>query len=165
MNNLPNEIIALIAINDFELFTTLLRVPIIGMRLCEPYSQMIANEKFIKKVSLGVNSYATLLNDRFHSFDNQPAIVYGTQIKVWYKYGLKHRVNLPAVIHCNGTKEWYWYDKRHRDNDLPAIEHASNDKFWYWHGKQHRENDKPAIEYIDGSKCWYKHDKYIKYGS
>ena len=104
MNTLPDELVALIATNDFDLFVTLLRVPTIGTVLCSQYAQMIAKNKFIKVIHNN-DTTITFLNNKMHSFNDEPALVLGDNSKVWYRYGKKHRVDLPAVIQCNGTKE------------------------------------------------------------
>jgi hypothetical protein len=130
MNALPIELVTAIAIDSFELFTTLLRVHTIGQRLCESYPQLYARKKFITVVNIN-NATKTYLNGKLHSVNGQPAIC------------------------INNREDWYWHGKRHRENDKPAIEYANGDKKWYWHGKRHRENDKPAFEYANGSKHWY----------
>ena len=45
MDTLPIELVTIIAVNSFDLFTTLLRVSTIGNRLCEQYPQMYAKKK------------------------------------------------------------------------------------------------------------------------
>ena len=154
MDLLPIELVTLIAVDTFELFTTLLRVPTIGVLLCSPYAQLYAKEKFIKKVFLNTDSYATLLNNRFHSFDDQPAVVYGEQIKMWYKYGLKHRDgDKPA--HFSATIKYYKNGHKHRDGDLPAVICPDMSMHWYRNGTRHRDGDQPAIVYTSGVKYWY----------
>ena len=47
-------------------------------------------------------------NKKFHSFNDQPAIIYLT-----------------------GTKKWYKNDKLYRDNDQPAVIYSTGTKYWY----------------------------------
>jgi hypothetical protein len=123
MDTIPVELVTIIATDSFELFTTLLQVPTIGQRLCEWYPQMTARGKFITyKIDSGCKK--SYLNNRLHSFNDQP-----------------------AIEDVNGNKGWCLYGKLHRDNDQPAIECVNGDKGWYWNGQQHRENDLPAVEY------------------
>ena len=43
-----------------------------------------------------------------HSFDDEPAFIYGNYSKTWYKDGLDHRDNnLPAIIWSNGNYSFY----------------------------------------------------------
>ena len=47
-------------------------------------------------------------NQKRHSYNDLPAMVYPSGHKRWYKHGQLHRDNdLPAIIHSNGTKQ-YW---------------------------------------------------------
>ena len=136
MDTLPIELVTIIACDSFKLFTTLLLVPTIGLRLCAEYPQLIAREKFIRIGVLneydgGIYSY---LGNMIHSFNDQPAIIYN-----------------------NGNKYWFWYGKKHRGGDQPAFVDSIGYKSWFWHGERHRENDLPAIEWETGKKEWYRH--------
>ena len=154
MDTLPVELVTIIATDTFELFTTLLLVPTIGHRLCTEYPQLIAREKFISTKTTD-NKIYSLLNNKKHSFDDQPAVIYKpADTKYWYKYSKRHRENKPAVEYACGDKEW-WMNGQHHRCDQPAVIYASGDKEWYQHGKLHRENDLPAVENISGTKCWY----------
>ena len=156
MDTLPVELVTIIAIDSFELFTTLLRINTIGQRLCEPYPQQIAKGKFITN-----SKTKTYLNGRLHSFNDQPAVEHTDGSKYWYKYGNCHRGNdLPAVENANGTKYWYWNGYRHRC-DQPAVVYANGTKEWCCYGRYHRD-DLPAIERADGRKFWYQHGDLIK---
>jgi len=43
-----------------------------------------------------------------HSFDDEPAFIYGNYPKTWYKDGLDHRDNnLPAIIYSDGNYSFY----------------------------------------------------------
>jgi hypothetical protein len=165
MDTLPVELVTQIAIDTFELFITLLRVPTIGNRLCEQYPQLLAKEKFICiNVITSYGSIHSYLNSMKHSFNDQPAMDCATSgDKYWYANGERHRENDQPASECtNGYKSWYLYGKRHRRNDLPAVEWVNGDKHWYLYGQRHRENDKPAIEYANGRKEWFIHGKFIK---
>jgi len=71
-----------------------------------------------------------------------------------------HRDNdQPAVIYSSGTKEWYRNGQRHRDNDKPAVIYSSGSKEWYQNNQLHRDNDQPAVIYDDGTKHWYRNGK------
>ena len=52
-------------------------------------------------------------NNQFHSYNDQPAIIY-----------------------ANGAKKWFQHGSYHRDNDQPAIIWADGTKLWYQHGKK-----------------------------
>jgi hypothetical protein len=158
MDTIPVELLTQIAVNDLVLFTTLLQVPTIGQRLCEWYPQMTARGKFITYKNNSGCKYS-YLNNRLHSFNDQPAIDYASGNKYWYRRGKLHRRDLPAIEGVSGSKEWYWHGKLHRENDLPAGEYAIGAKEWYWHGQLHRENDLPAIVWPNGNKQWYWHSK------
>ena len=135
MDTLPIELLTVIATDTFELFTILLRVHTIGNRLCEEYPQRVVREKFI---SVDINEYGTTrtyLNDKLHSFNDQPAIVCASGDKHWYWYGQRHRKDLPACVSANGYKSWYWYGQRHRSYNLPAVVFVDGRKEWYIHGE------------------------------
>src|SRR5579871_2054192 len=97
---------------------------------------------------------------RFHSNDDQPAIVRANGKREWWQNGKQHRNNNhPAVIHADGTKEWWQNGKHHRDNDQPAIIHNDGTQEWWLNHKLHRDNDKPAIIHAYGKKMWLRHGK------
>ena len=88
--------------------------------------------------------------DKYHSFNDQPAIIYANGTMKWYQHGNLHRDNdLPAIIYNDGGKMWYQHGYVHRDNDLPAIIYADGGKTWCQHGTIHKDNDLPAISYSD----------------
>ena len=158
MDIIPVELLTLIATDTFDIFVTLLRVPVIGTRLCEWYPQLIARGRFISIVETN-NGKFTYLNNQLHSFNDRPAVEYASGKKQWYKYGQLHRRDLHAVEWVGGTKDWYWNDKQHRGDDLPATIYTNGSKEWYWHGEPHRENDQPAVIYANGTKQWHWHGK------
>jgi hypothetical protein len=121
MDTIPVELVTIIATDSFELFITLLQVPTIGQRLCEWYPQMTARGKFIT-YKIDSDCKKSYLNNRLHSFNDQPAAEYENGNKYWYRHGKRHRRNLPAIEWCNGYKQWYWKGKCRRENDLPTIE-------------------------------------------
>jgi hypothetical protein len=92
--------------------------------LQKPYIVKATNEILVKVTFPNRDEFH--YQNRCHSFNDQPAIIY-----------------------VNGTKEWYQHGLFHRDNDQPAIISASGSKGWYQHGKLHRDNDQPAIIYSD----------------
>ena len=50
----------------------------------------------------------TFYKGQRHSFEDKPAVD-GPDVKMWYKCGLKHRVNGPAVIYKN-KKAYYYFE-------------------------------------------------------
>ena len=99
---------------------------------------------------------------KYHSFNDQPAIIYACGEKNWYQNGQLHRNNdLPAIIDANGTQEWYQNGRRHRNNDQPAVICTTGDKFWWRNGQYHRDNDQPAKRYVNGIKEWYQDGQLI----
>ena len=47
----------------------------------------------------------------------------------WYRDGEFHSFNdEPAIVFANGDQEWYQDGMLHRDNDLPAIVFANGDQ-------------------------------------
>ena len=134
MDALPIELVTLIATDTFELFTILLLVPTIGLRLCAEYPQMYAKGKFISNYVNKNGSIYTYLNDKLHSFNDQPAFIRANGDKFWHKYGQIHRGgDKPAIVYVDGRRCWFWRNERHRENNLPAIEDGY--KSWYIHGK------------------------------
>ena len=81
----------------------------------------------------------TTLDGEYHSFNDQPAIIY-----------------------YDGEKRWFKNGQLHRDNDLPAIEYENGSKEWWINGKLHRENNLPSIIYSSGIKAWYKNGVFIR---
>ena len=155
MDTLPIELVTIIAVDTFELFTTLLLVPTIGQRLCEQYPQMYARKKFITTDIDNKGVTRTHLNDELHSVNDQPAIIYANGGKEWYRFGKLHRKDLPAVVFADGTKKWFWNGKRHRGDDLPAAEIIDGSKMWYRYGELYRSHDKPTIIGVYNGKFWY----------
>ena len=50
----------------------------------------------------------------YHSFDDEPALIFNIGTKYWYKDGLLHRDNnLPAIIHTDDDYKYYKNDKRY----------------------------------------------------
>jgi len=80
---------------------------------------------------------------------------------MWYLYGKRHRIGGPAVVCVNGDQYWYQYGKIHRI-DGPAIIYADGTQFWYQHDIYHR-TDGPAVTYANGACEWwvngYRHRK------
>lgn len=100
----------------------------------------------------------TKIVKRFHSYDDQPAVVMNDGTKYWYTDGVLTRDNdKPTVIFADGSKEWRLNGKLHRENDQPAVILANGTTFWYKNGKRHRIGA-PAVEYSNGTKEWYIDD-------
>jgi len=50
----------------------------------------------------------------YHSFDDEPAMIYDNGTKYWYKDGLLHRDNnLPAIIYSDGDCGYYKNENRY----------------------------------------------------
>jgi hypothetical protein len=77
--------------------------------LQKPYIIRATNEILVEDVLIGRIEF--FYRGKFHSFNDQP-----------------------AVIWTNGTKWWYQHGKLHRDNDQPAVIHVDGLKLWYQHG-------------------------------
>lgn len=54
--------------------------------------------------------------------EDGPAVTHPDGSRMWYMYGVKHRLDGPAVEWADGTKEWWVAGFRHRKKGL-AIEH------------------------------------------
>ena len=95
--------------------------------------------------------------DKYHSFNDQPAMIFANGEKRWYRNGQFHRDNdKPAAIRADSTRYWYQNGQLHRDNDQPAIVICNGDsKYWYQNNQLHRENDKPARIDADGTQHRY----------
>lgn len=96
-----------------------------------------------------------------HSYNDEPAVVFPDNTKMWFTNGILHRLTGPAVIVGDVYEEWHRYGILHRDNG-PALVYMNGHKEWYKDGKLHRDNgpailtDFVAAYYIDG-----KHQKTI----
>ena len=140
MDSLPIELVTIIATDTFELFTTLLRVNTIGQRLCAEYPQLIAKERFIRSYITKSGTIHTVLNNKLHSFNDNPSCMHLNGDLAWFKYGKRHRGNdFPAYTKVIGFKSWFWNGERHREDNLPAIEYSSGKKVWYNHGTRYNE--------------------------
>lgn len=105
------------------------------------------------------NKFKTLLNEKLHSFDDNPSFIDFTR----------------------NEKKWHFEDRLHRDNDLPAVvKHWKQnynteiyEKSWYKNGKAHRDRDKPAqiliektfftngnLRSFELTKKWFRDGKY-----
>jgi hypothetical protein len=104
--------------------------------LQKPYIIKATNE-FIVKIGL-IDRLEFLYRGNYHSFNDQPAIIW-----------------------TNGTKWWYYHGEIHRDNDRPAmVNYGTQD--WVQHGQFHRDNDQPARIFANGCKEWYRHNILYK---
>jgi len=74
--------------------------------------------------------YTTDSSDRFHSENNEPAIVI-------YDYVEKDEND--EDINIEGYMAWYTNGILHRENDLPAVIRNGGKKFWYENGNYIRE--------------------------
>jgi len=81
-----------------------------------------------------------MVNGKYHSKNDLPAIEYANGEKYWFWYGELHRENGPAWISSNGNKKWYANGKLHR-LDGPAFELANGKKYWFIEGKKYTEEE------------------------
>jgi hypothetical protein len=123
--------------------------------LQKPYIIKVTNEILVKVTFPSQVEFH--YQNKKHSFNDQPAIIWVDGSKYWYQYGKIHRDNdQPAMIYANGQKVWYQHNEIHRDNDQPAIIYSDGSKSWYQHGKLHRDNGKPKIIYVSCHTEWYQ---------
>lgn len=60
---------------------------------------------------------------RFHSYDDDPAMIRENGSRYWMRHGKYHRENgQPAIVTALGTKYWYEDDKRVRVEYLEERE-------------------------------------------
>lgn len=66
----------------------------------------------------------------YHSFNDEPAVVWSNGDKEWYFKGSLHRDNGPAIVRPNRDITEYWsHGKRHRIGGPALIE---KDQFWFY---------------------------------
>lgn len=174
IENLPDEIIELIAIQNPSSWFTMVQIFRYIYNIIQDESFKYGLEKnFLIKNEL----IFKLPNRLLHTF-TEPCIIWS--YKIWYKHGKIHRDNNePALLLDNIRSEWYHHGELHRDNDLPAIICGNNgsqikynnrikwyhqennhcDRYWYKNGKLHRDNDLPAVIHNNGHQRWYSQGK------
>lgn len=148
-DDLPIEILTIIATQDLETFQKCLMIPGLGNRLCSADSQNYAKVKFssVETFTTGAIYYLCGIVHR----EDGPAVDL-CHTKVWYRYGKKHRVDGPAIEDADGSKEWWVNGKRHRIGG-PAVEYGNGAEEWYEDGKLHRESG-PALRWTNGFIEW-----------
>jgi hypothetical protein len=111
----------------------------------------------------------TIMNKKYHSIDDKPAIIRASGNQYWYKEGKLHRSNdLPAIIriHTNHFFDndqdhhlWNTYDEyRNKPYPVPSETDIMEGKValeWYVEGKQCRASGGPSVITGDGSKFWH----------
>jgi antitoxin component YwqK of YwqJK toxin-antitoxin module len=155
-NNLPNEILYMIALTNLETFKKMARaIPSVGRcLLVKSYrAGIIRHFTIVTTERNGKITYK--LNGKLHREDG-PAVIYGSGRQVWYQNGKLHRDDGPAIIYVSRLQEWYQNGKLHRD-DGPAYINGDCQE-WYQNGKMHRL-DGPAIIYGSGRQDWYQNGK------
>lgn len=121
---------------------------------------LVFTKKYSKQTKHG---YITYLDQRYnilHSFKDEPAFLFLTEIKEWWKNGKLHRdKDQPAVIDE--------YGERYIKNGKMYKWKKANGIVTYWkNGCKHRDNDQPAVIYPDGTKEWWIHgEKVHKYNT
>lgn len=149
LDDLPLEILHLIAKEDEETYRGVLSVP-----------------RFAR--SLGVSSRLDFMIFFGYSVTINIASI------IWYKNCTLHTIwdNAPIIFDSNGIVSYVYYKNGHvhRDNDKPALIllntlEPAEIKLWYKNGKRHRDNNKPAyIKYKERNYrvkelTWYVNDK------
>ena len=126
MNNLPFELIVLIARNNPNTWHCLCQaVPILGRYSINETVKEEIRQRFLQET---IN----------------------TEYKILYLLpnGAKHNFELPSIS-TNGDMYWYYNNELHRKN-LPAVIWADGSRHWYCNGELHRE-DQPAIIRLNGT--------------
>ena len=95
-------------------------------------------------------------DDRPHSVDDKPAMVYRDGTRRWCSRGFTHRVDGPAVMWPDGKEEWHFWGEVHRA-DGPAVTNPDGSFAWYFSSNYHRGDDLPAVRKADGTLIWYTH--------
>ena len=111
----------------------------------------------IKSVVVKDGITTTYRNGVRHSFNDEPAVVFGNTKEWWWKGKLHREGDLPAVIMNDGKSfEWWVNGKRHREGDQPAVIYSADPyKAWYVNGVRHRDIGKgPAVESRSGYEWW-----------
>jgi hypothetical protein len=188
-DDLPIEILHLIAANDVQVYRALLAAPRFARSVTTPKNYI---KLFGYSVVTGSGYEYWYRNGELYytRFPNGTKNWYPNFKKYGYRYVIiehwsgdieynlfdrKHRIPDdgepvgPAVEKADGTKEWWWHGSLHRNqiysSDGPAAERPGGHKEWWQHGLLHRRsyNNKPAgpaIVMADGSKYWYSDGVY-----
>lgn len=180
MNDLPLELIELIALQSPSVWFSLVQVfRYLANISQEAWYKHILQEKLLFKRFditdiIGIGPFkitykiAYILNDQLHTIIDPCIIIDGTQI--WYKNGAIHRDDdHPAKIYPDGTTEWWRNGNLHRDNDQPARIYANNFVQEELRGTQERwtygvldRDDGPAIIRPNGEQQWWKNGRRYK---
>lgn len=99
------------------------------------------------------------VDEQLHREDGGPAVLYNDRTFVWFRKGIRHRIDGPAVEYADGTEEWWQNGRLHREEG-PAVKYPNGQEMWYKHGQRHNENG-PAVIYPDGSYWYYINDILI----
>lgn len=79
---------------------------------------------FSGKVITVSKTIKTYKEGKFHSYNDEPAIVFHTGSRIWYLNGVKTRIGGPAEIYSDGRIRWYLDDDLLSYNSY--IERISN---------------------------------------
>lgn len=149
MNILPAELWSLIAGQDMQTYSVLVRV--IKNLACDTGTW----KEYFTVESTEERSQCWRLRGELHRDNDQPALYHADGSIAWYQHGKLHRDNdLPALISHHG-RGWYQRGQLHRDNDQPAAIYADGRRSWYQHGELHREN-RPAVVEPNGRCYWWQ---------
>jgi hypothetical protein len=157
MEDLPIEILHLIANNDISTYRALLVIPAFARSLTSSTrcDYMI---RFGYSVEITYDTILWMCNGKLHRTDG-PAAIRVDDTQMWYIDGKLHRIDGPATIYADGSQAWFIDGKLHR-TDGPAIICADGSQWWYIDGKLHR-TDGPAIIHVDGLQWWYLHGELV----
>ena len=156
MNDLPIEILHLMANNDISTYRALLAISSFAHSLT-PSLRCDYMIRFGYRVEITRDKIQWTRNGKLHRTDGPATInVNGTQW--WYINGRVHRYDGPAIIYADGTQVWCIDDKCHR-TDGPAIINADGLQAWFVDDELHR-TDGPAVIYADGLQEWYINGRF-----
>ncbi len=120
------------------------------------------------------------IDEKLHSFDDNPAVINPDGTTEWYKHGMRHRdaVNGPAIIDgltTNGVVSpqknsyEYWTDGVLYNPLGEVTKHSLQLDEWFdSNGKLHRDDDLPAHIFHNSTnkscwiKTWYRHGKCFR---
>ena len=108
MDILPNEIIELIAVTDHKTWLILVRV---FKFLSSKVDQEELKKKFLqRRKNYDWKVFYCLPNGDLHNYDEPSIYFLGSQY--WYKNNKLHSDNdQPAIIYSGGTQTWYQHGK------------------------------------------------------
>ena len=130
MDILPIELVCIIALDNSATFHLLaISYPRFGRETLS---------RDFREYFKTVEDSETRLCGQLHSFNDQPACMYGSDHKQWFQYGKLHRDGDKPAGDIYGVLTWYKHGLKHRDGDKPAIICTNGDKYWFKNGECYR---------------------------